>query len=59
MEMVDLSYSEHYREYLRHLWWPHGYRHNKEVQEKILNNLVRDLFGFDEYLDQYFLSLAV
>ncbi len=59
MEMVDLSYSDHYRDFLRHFWWPHGYIHDPETQQKILDNLVRDLVGFDEYCDKYMLSLVV
>lgn len=59
MEMVDLSFSDHYREYLRHLWWPHGYYHDEAVQQKILDNLVRDLVAFDDYCSNYNLSLAV
>ena len=57
MEMVDLSYSDHYRDHIRWVCWAHMYDVKKHAED--LDQMVKDLVLFDDYLNKYALSLAV
>lgn len=57
MEMVDLSYSDHYREFLHTFCWEQEYI--PEKHDSLLDLMVKDLVFFDDYLSKYNLSLAV
>lgn len=49
MEMVDLSYSKEYREYVADYWFGHHLPRN----EITIDRLVKDLEGFGDFINKY------